>query len=943
MQEMENTANVRSVREPGGPVKHVPRDTSAESQRRREGLAVARVFTRPEVDVWDTVRWTDRAASIGDGAGTTVFEQRGIVAPEGWSQLAINVVASKYFRGHLGTPDRETSIRHLIDRVAGTIARWGEADGYFRSEEDARAFRAELTFMLLHQQFSFNSPVWFNVGVEAHPQCSACFINSVDDTMESILELAKTEARLFKGGSGAGSNLSGIRSSREKLTGGGTASGPVSFMHGFDAFAGVIKSGGKTRRAAKMVILNCDHPDIHEFILCKLKEEKKAWALIDAGYDGTFTGEAYASVFFQNANHSIRATDEFMRAAIEDREWTLRAVKSGQAVEKVSARRLLADAADAAWVCGDPGIQFDTTINSWHTCKATAPINASNPCSEYMFLDDSACNLGSINLMKFVDERGEFQVEAFKHACELAIVAQEIIVDNSSYPTAAIAQNSHDYRPLGLGYANLGALLMARGLPYDSDAGRAYTAAITATMCGHAYATSARLAGVRGPFAGYPRNAQSFLQVINMHRDHAYAIGEDLVPAPLFEAARRTWDDALATGGEHGFRNAQVTVLAPTGTIAFMMDCDTTGIEPDIALIKYKRLVGGGMLKIVNRTVPMALERLGYDEVSRAEILEYVEREETIEGAPGLKDAHLPVFDCAFKAQKGTRSIAPMGHVRMMAAAQPFLSGAISKTVNVPEHATADDIFDVYVQAWKMGLKAIAVYRDNSKRSQPLATSKEAQSGDGKKKAEVAPAEKEVVVEYRPLRRHLPAERAALTHKFAVGGHEGYITVGLFEDGTPGELFITMSKEGSTISGLMDTIATSISLALQYGVPLRVLVNRFSHMRFEPSGFTGNPNIPMAKSVVDYIFRWLGQKFIKEDDQLVDSTLSVHAEKQKELALGALKPDAAQMTLPMATRREKQVFATQADAPPCMECGSITVRAGACYACPNCGATSGCG
>ena len=934
MQVGENT-NVRSIRQPGGTVKHLTRETVFEAQHRREGLRLDRHFTQSGTDVWDTVEWVERTASIGDGAGSTVFEQKGIEAPEGWSQLAVNVVASKYFRGHLGTPERERSIKHLINRVAETIAKWGKADGYFHGEEDAAVFRAELTYMLLHQLFSFNSPVWFNVGVEAHPQCSACFINSVDDTMESILELAKTEARLFKGGSGAGSNLSSIRSSKEKLTGGGTASGPVSFMRGFDAFAGVIKSGGKTRRAAKMVILNCDHPDIHDFILCKLKEEKKAWALIDAGYDGTFTGEAYASVFFQNANHSIRASDEFMRAAIEDRKWGLRAVKTGEVLEEVSAKKLLMDAAEATWLCGDPGIQFDTTINLWHTCKNTGPINASNPCSEYMFLDDSACNLGSLNLMRFTDEDGELQVEALKHAVEIAILAQEIVVDNSSYPTAAIAQNSHDYRPLGLGFANLGALLMARSLPYDSDAGRTYTAAITSTMCGWAYATSARIAQARGPFSGYRKNVEPYLGVMNMHRDHAYAIADGAVPAPLLDAARKGWDEAIHVGSEFGFRNSQVTVLAPTGTIAFMMDCDTTGIEPDIALIKYKRLVGGGMLKIVNRTVPMALKRLGYSDAERAAILEHIEKEETIEGAPHLQDQHLAVFDCAFKAKKGSRFIAPMGHVRMMAAAQPFLSGAISKTVNVPESASAEDIFDIYVQAWRLGLKAIAVYRDNSKRSQPLATDKDAQSGDGKKKVA---KEVEKVIEYRTLRRHLPTERMAITHKFAVGGHEGYITVGLFEDGTPGELFVTMSKEGSTISGLMDTIATSISLALQYGVPLRVLVNRFSHMRFEPAGFTGNPNIPIAKSIVDYIFRWLGQKFIREDDQLVDSTMSVQAEKL--LNLGA--PNPGQMSLPMR-EKEKEVFNTQADAPPCPECGSITVRAGACYACPNCGATTGCG
>ncbi|MBK8011479.1 MAG: vitamin B12-dependent ribonucleotide reductase [Deltaproteobacteria bacterium] len=933
MQVGEN-ANTQSTHKVGGRVKHLTRDSVFEAKRSREGIRLDRRFTRPEIEPWSTVAWVERTASIGDGAGATIFEQTGIEAPEGWSQLAINVVASKYFRGHLNTPERETSIRGLIDRVAETIARWGKADGYFYSDEDAATFRAELTYLLLHQMLAFNSPVWFNVGVEAHPQCSACFINAVEDTMESILELAKTEARLFKGGSGTGSNLSKIRSSKEKLTGGGTASGPVSFMKGFDAFAGVIKSGGKTRRAAKMVILDCDHPDIMDFINSKASEERKAWALIEQGYDGAFTGEAYASVYFQNANHSIRATDEFMRAAVEDRPWSLKARTSQETLSTANAKAILRAAAEATHLCGDPGIQFDTTINLWHTCKNTAPIYASNPCSEYMFLDDSACNLASLNLLRFVEEDGRFDVEGFKHAVEISILAQEIIVDNSSYPTAPIAQNSHDYRPLGLGFANLGALLMSKGMPYDSDAARAFSASITSLMCGHAYATSARIAEARGPFAGYARNAESMLGVINMHRDHAYAIDSRLVPQDLLFASRSVWDEAIQLGHEGGFRNAQVTVLAPTGTIAFMMDCDTTGIEPDIALIKYKRLVGGGMLKIVNQTVPAALQALGYNDTEAADILEYIEKEETIEGAPGLREHHLPVFDCAFRAQKGTRSIEPMGHVKMMAACQPFLSGAISKTVNVPETATTDDIFDMYIQAWRLGLKAIAVYRDGSKRSQPLATDKDAQSGDGKKRKTTGVAEEEI----RPARRSLPAERMALTHKFAVASHEGFITVGLYQDGTPGELFITMSKEGSTISGLMDTIATSISLALQYGVPLSVLVDRFSHMRFEPSGFTGNPEIPIAKSIVDYIFRWLGLKFLKNEEH-ADNTLSSQAEKALAFALNT-----SQMSLPMsAEEKEREVFRTQADAPPCSECGSITVRAGACYACPNCGATTGCG
>lgn len=905
---------------------------------RRRGLRLDRQFTRIDRDVWSTTTWATRTAAIDDGQGTTVFEQHDVEAPESWSQLAVNVVASKYFRGHQGTAERERSIRQLIARVADTVTEWGRADGYFDRPADADTFRAELTFMLLHQMYAFNSPVWFNVGTVPRPQCSACFINSVQDSMESIMELAKVEARLFKGGSGTGTNLSPLRGSMEKLHGGGIASGPVSFMRGFDAFAGVIKSGGKTRRAAKMVILDCDHPDIEEFVACKAGEEKKAWALIEQGYDGSFTGEAYRSVFFQNANHSIRATDAFMRAAEENQPWPLIARTSRELARRADARQILRNAAEASHVCGDPGIQFDSTINLWHTCKNSGRIRASNPCSEYMFLDDSACNLGSLNLLKFRSEDGAFSVDDFVHAVEIATLAQEILVDRASYPTEAIARNSRDYRPLGLGYANLGALLMASGIPYDSDDGRAYAAAITSTMCGHAYKTSAKLAQSRGAFAGYEKNLEPFVGVINMHRDHAYALQDRRLPPGLLDGARNGWDEAVRTGTVHGFRNAQVTVLAPTGTIAFMMDCDTTGIEPDIALVKYKRLVGGGMLKIVNRTVPLALSQLGYSSLAQTEILEHLEREDTIEGAAHLTAEHLAIFDCAFRAQKGARSISPMGHVKMMAAVQPFLSGAISKTVNVPEDASVQDIYDIYVAAWRLGLKAIAVYRDNSKRSQPLTTDESSQTGDAKSRTSAANEPAASPVERRPL----PSERAALTHKFTVGGHEGYVTVGLYEDGTPGELFITMSKEGSTISGLMDTIATSISLALQYGVPLRVMVDRFSHMRFEPSGFTGNPDIPIAKSIVDYIFRWLGQKFFR-DDEATDSTISGAMDKARAAALHP-----AQMALPIRDGggeplTERALAHAQADAPPCHICGAITMRTGACYACPNCGATTGCG
>ena len=931
----------RTVQLKGGPIKHLTRDTVFEARRPRRGLRLERVFTTAGEDVWSTTTWTTRNATIADGAGKLVFEQKDIEVPEEWSQLATNVVASKYFRGHIGTPERERSVRQLIGRVANTIADWGKKDGYFDSPEDAATFKDELTYLLLHQRLAFNSPVWFNVGVEPHPQCSACFINSVDDTMESILELAKTEARLFKGGSGTGSNLSPIRSSTEKLNGGGTASGPVSFMRGFDAFAGVIKSGGKTRRAAKMVILNCDHPDIVEFIRCKAHEERKAWALIDAGYDGSVNGEAYGSVFFQNANHSIRTTDEFMLAATENRQWQVKSVTSGTPVATLNAHEVLWEAAEAAHACGDPGIQFDTTINRWHTCKASGPINASNPCSEYMFLDDSACNLASLNLRQFQNDAGDLNVTELKQAAELSILAQEIIVDNSSYPTARIAETSHEYRPLGLGYANLGALLMSLGVAYDSDAGRSTAAAITSLMHGHAYLTSARIAESRGAFASYAKNAESFMGVIKMHRDCAHQVS-GTVQGDLLAASKAVWDEVVELGQEVGFRNSQVTVLAPTGTIAFMMDCDTTGIEPDIALVKYKRLVGGGLLKIVNNTVPMALGRLGYSEKESEDIVHYIDTQETIEGAPNLKDEHLSVFDCAFQPANGSRSIEPMGHVRMMAATQPFLSGAISKTVNMSPDATVQDIYDVYVQSWRLGLKALAVYRDGCKRAQPLSTDKgETKQAEGETK-EAAP------VEARPIRRELPAERPAITHKFAVGGHEGYLTVGLYTDtGMPGELFITMSKEGSTIRGLMDTIATSISLALQYGVPLSVLVDRFSHMRFEPSGFTGNKDIPIAKSIVDYIFRWLGAKYLAGDDS-VDSTLGTKAEavlaeavKTSQMALPMRAGEAAAKMLGDAAI-EKAIFRSQADAPLCHACGSITQRSGACYTCTQCGATSGC-
>jgi ribonucleoside-diphosphate reductase alpha chain len=860
-----------------------------------KGLHFPRRWTRPGVHPYDEIEWEIRTASIGNEKGVSVFEQKGVEVPAFWSQLATNVVVSKYFRGHLNTTDRETSVRQLIDRVVNTIAMWAEQQHYFATDEDLRAFQAELTHLLVHQKLAFNSPVWFNVGVEAHPQCSACFINSVQDSMSSIMDLAKTEAMLFKFGSGAGSNLSTLRSSKEKMSGGGTASGPVSFMRGYDAFAGVVKSGGKTRRAAKMVILDVTHPDIQEFINCKLREEKKAWALIEAGYDPSFTGEAYGSVAFQNANHSVRVTDDYMRAVIENGEWTTRAVVDGKPMETYPARQLFREMAEAAWICGDPGIQYDTTINDWNPVSNSARQRATNPCSEFSFLDDTSCNLASLNLMKFVREDGEFDVEAFRYASRLTITAQEILVDNASYPTPKITDNSHLFRPLGLGYANLGALLMSRGLAYDSPEGQAYAGAITSIMTAEAYGQSAIIARDHGgPFAEYRKNEEPFLRVIQKHRDAAHAIPDKAgVPSDLHRAARDIWDDTLVLGKAHGFRNGQTTLLAPTGTIAFMMDCDTTGIEPDIALVKYKKLVGEGFLKIVNQTVPAALRKLGYKSEQVDAIVAYINDRETIEGAPELKPEHLPVFDCAFKPVNGTRSIHYMGHLRMMSAVQPFLSGAISKTVNMPEAATTEEIETVYLEGWRMGLKAIAIYRDNSKRSQPLMTGKkkdkDAASGAAEGSAEAVAAAAAITaaatpVEPRPYRRRLPAERTAITHKFDIAGHEGYITVGLYPDGQPGEIFLKMAKEGSTISGLMDSFATTVSVALQYGVPLHDLVHKFAHVRFEPSGFTSNPEIPIAKSIIDYIFRWLGSRFLPPEDRatlgLVDRSAAAESSVQ---------------------------------------------------------------
>ena len=920
------------------------------TQPSNTGVSFPRYFTArlaPGQTPFDEVRWETRTASIGNDKGAVIFEQRDVEVPADWSQTATNIVASKYFHGKLGSPERETSVAQLVERVVNTIAGWGKKDGYFRSDEDGENFRAELAHLMLTQKACFNSPVWFNVGVKEargygwvydaatdriqklesgtrRPQCSACFIVSVKDSLESILDLAKTEGMLFKWGSGTGSNLSALREEDAILSGGGRASGPLSFMKGFDAFAGVIKSGGKTRRAAKMVILNSDHPDIEKFIWCKAKEEKKAYTLVEAGYDASLDGEAYSSIFFQNANNSVRATDDFMRAAQEDGEWWTKHVFSGQPKDRYKARDLLRQIAEATHQCGDPGMQFDTTVNRWHPCKNTARINASNPCSEYMFLDDSACNLSSLNLMKFVGPDGQFDVEAFRHAVDTLILAQEIIVDNASYPTEKIGGNSHRFRPLGLGFANLGALLMSMGVPYDSDQGRDMAAGVTAVMCGQAYLTSSRVAEAVGPFGGYRENEQPFLEVIRMHRDSVDRVRRTHLPAALYEGARECWDDAYQSGKRHGYRNAQVTVIAPTGTIGFMMDCDTTGIEPDLALVKFKKLVGGGVIKIVNNTVPQALIKLGYSSAQAEKIVSHIDSTGTIEGAPDLKPEHLAVFDCSFRPQNGARSIHYMGHVRMMAAVQPFISGAISKTINMPEESTVEDIVNAYTESWKLGLKAVAIYRDNSKRVQPLSSG----SGKTEKKAAIAaPAAAPVVekVVYRPVRRKLPDERRSITHKFSIGGHEGYITAGMYDDGSAGELFITMAKEGSTISGLMDAFATAISFNLQYGVPLKFLVDKFAHLRFEPSGWTGNPQVPYAKSIMDYIFRWLGAKFLGPEYAITEAGETTN--------LRPTEPD-PQQQLPFAP--------VSSDAPLCAECGSIMTRNGSCYKCGNCGGTSGC-
>jgi ribonucleoside-diphosphate reductase alpha chain len=972
-------------------------------------MVVPRVFSTEGVNPYDQVEWSYRTAAIKDERGNVLFEQTGCEIPASWSQLATNVVVSKYFYGDVtggndpGSGGRESSVRQLIDRVSRTISDWGKEDGYFATDADASRFYDELTSLCLNQYGSFNSPVWFNVGlfhsygiegpannwrwdeetraiVKAenaykYPQGSACFIQSVSDDMEGIMALAKSEAMLFKFGSGTGTDLSTLRSSKEKLSGGGRPSGPVSFMRVFDAVASVVKSGGKTRRAAKMQTLKVWHPDIIEFVECKLKEERKAQALIRAGYEANFNGEAYSTVNFQNANLTVRATDGFLRAVETDADWSTHAVTTGRVMETFKARSLMDKIAEGTWACGDPGMQYEDTIQKWHTCPNTAPINSSNPCSEYMFLDDSACNLSSINLMKFRRDDGTFDAVRFRAACRIFITAQEILVDRASYPTDKIAANSHKFRPLGLGYANLGSLIMASGRPYDSDQGRALAGAITAIMHGEAYRTSAEHAGHLGPFDGFPLNREPMLRVMEMHRDAVESI-DPSCPPDLVDEARKVWDECLTLGREHGYRNSQVTVIAPTGTIAFMMDCDTTGIEPDIALVKYKSLAGGGMLKIVNRTVPMALKTLGYDDPMIRGVLEYVDRHDTIEGAPGLSENHVDVFDCAFPPARGGRSIHWQGHVKMMAAAQPFLSGAISKTVNMPREATVGDIREAYLEGWKLGLKALAIYRDGSKESQPVSTSSE--ESKEKEKERLAEAALEVVAPVKvelapvaakplPRRERLPDTRQSMTHKFDIQGHEGYVTVGFFADGRPGELFITMAKEGSTVGGLMDVVGTLVSMGLQYGVPLEVFVNKFAHSRFEPSGFTKNPDIPIAKSITDYIFRWMGIEFISgyreanapkrvDDDEATPSTPVIkvnghrtatmadleHAEAMLEARHSPPPPQTGDSSLEGLEQQHHQFAHVQSDAPACDNCGSLTVRCGTCYRCFNCGNSMGC-
>ena len=1022
----EDIINQATATRTGGRTRATKARKTKRSVKKKNALKIKRLFSSNQESPYDQIEWDKRVAEITDGKGKVIFRQDNVEVPKSWSMLATNVVVSKYFYGEQGTDEREYSVRQLIHRVCRTITDWGIKDGYF-NKTDGEVFYNELSWLCLNQYGAFNSPVWFNVGLYheygvgrdsakgnwyfdpstqhaeraptqyEYPQCSACFIQSVDDNMEDIMRLAYSEAMLFKYGSGTGSDLSPIRSSREKLSGGGRPSGPMSFLKVYDQVANVVKSGGKTRRAAKMNTLKDWHGDIEDFIEAKQREEKKAWALIEQGYDGSYNGDAYGSVMYQNENLSVRVSDEFLDAALNDKEWWTRSVTTGKPLEKKSASHLLNRIAEGTHICGDPGLQYDGAIQNWHTCKGTEPIHSTNPCSEYVFLNNTACNLASLNLMKFKREDGRFDVERFKAAVRLFITAQEIVVDNSSYPTPDIAENSHIFRTLGLGYANLGSLIMSYGLPYDSDAGRALAGAITSIMTGHAYEQSAEISRIMGPFPGYKDarcagvskplkkdNVESMLEVIRLHKKEAETIQPSHEFDYLKQEARHCWEHAERHGVEHGYRNAQVTVLAPTGTIAFLMDCDTTGIEPDIALVKYKLLAGGGMLKIVNRTVPQALKRLGYTQKEMDRIIEHVEKHDTIENVSedgkviesGLHPEHLSVFDCAFKPHKGTRSIHYMAHLKMMSAAQPFISGAISKTVNLPNECSVEDIKDAYVQAWKMGLKCVAIYRDGSKRSQPLNTNESSTSSDNESvEDKIASLEKEIErlgkQVTQPLRRRLPETRKAVTHKFDIAGHEGYLTVGLFEDDSPGELFITMAKEGSTIGGLMDSVATLTSMALQYGVPLDALVKKFSHQRFEPSGFTKNPNIRNCSSIPDYVFRWMSQTFAPGKSETAEA-----ADPQPELEIPGLEEvEKRSVNRPIAelplseeasrpaptldinaggengsssngargtTPVEGQSFVNQSDAPACPNCGHVTVRNGACYKCLNCGESLGC-
>jgi ribonucleoside-diphosphate reductase alpha chain len=930
--------------------------------RSDRALSIERFFTTAGTHPFEAVEWERRDARIGHG-DRVAFEQKDVEFPKSWSQNATNIVAQKYFRGQLGSPERESSVKDMISRVAGTITGWGRSGGYFASEEDARTFNHELTHVLLHQMAAFNSPVWFNVGFEESPQCSACFILSVDDTMESILDWNTKEGMIFRGGSGSGINLSNIRGSMEPLAKGGTASGPVSFMRGADSWAGTIKSGGKTRRAAKMVVLDIDHPDIREFIWCKAKEEEKAAALRDAGFDMSIDGDGFKSIQYQNANNSVRVTDEFMRAVEEDREWRLTSRATGEPIgEPIPARELMHEIAEAAWRCADPGVQYDTTINQWHTSPNSGRINASNPCSEYMHVDNSACNLASLNLMKFRRADGTLDVGSFEHVVDVMLLAQEIVVGPSSYPTEEIAVNARAFRQLGLGYANLGAYLMADGVPYDSDAGRGTAAAITALMTGRAYRRSAEVAAALEPYEHYEENREPHNAVMRMHRDASHAIPDGAcVDGELLTAARRSWDEAVELGERHGYRNAQATVLAPTGTISFLMDCDTTGVEPDFSLVKFKELVGGGQMTIVNRTVPLALETLGYSEPQIEQIEAYLAEHGTILGAPGLTEEHLPVFDVAV----GERAISHMGHIKMMGAVQPFLSGAISKTVNLPQEATVEDIADAYLQAWHLGIKALAIYRDGSKTAQALRT--DAQKAPADIDEIVAQAVSKALAEVGPRRRRMPRERQSITHKFSIGGHEGYITAGMYADGSIGEIFLTdIGKEGSTLRGMMNSFATAISIALQYGVPLETLVQKFSYMRFEPEGITGNPEIPFAKSMPDYIMRWLASRFLDVDaqEELGILTPEVRARKAAQDATQSLVssdtagPEAGGESASATNGGDgSPAAASFTESPPvvparlqgldlgpaCGQCGGMMQRTGSCYTCSSCGNNTGCG